>query len=81
MKLAKMFVQDQDSIRCKGVYGNSVCTYLQELSNISRKETAKIFTKWVPKKHTSSFIQKRIEMQSKASGKNGCYVLALTKNN
>lgn len=49
MKLAKTFVQDQDLIRCKGVYGNSVCTYLQESSKISRKETAKIFTKWVPK--------------------------------
>ena len=65
MKLAKTFVQDQDLIRCKRlVYGNSVCTYLQESSNISRKETAKIFTKWVPKKHTSSFIRKRVEMHA-----------------
>lgn len=64
MKLAKTFLQDQDLIRCKGVYGNSVCTYLQESSKISRKETAKIFTKWVPNIHTSSFIQKRIEMHA-----------------
>ena len=48
----------------EGVYGIFVHTYLLNSSNFFTKESAKIFTKCVPRKHTSSFKQKRIEMHT-----------------
>ena len=48
----------------EGVYGIFVHTYLLNSSNCFAKESANIFTKCVPRKHTSSFKQKRIEMHT-----------------
>ena len=44
---------------CRGMYGNSLRTYLQESQSSSTKENTKIFKKCVPKKHTSSIASSR----------------------
>ena len=58
------FVKKVSTPILEGVYGIFVHTYLLHSSNAFTKESSKIFTKCVPRKHTSSFKQKRIEMHS-----------------